>query len=190
MFLGRFSAEKGVHIALDVAWQVGVELRLGGKPHWQDDHYFRSEIEPRLLRPGVTWVGEAGFDVKLQLLGNALATLFPIEWEEPFGLVMIESMLCGTPVLSFPRGAASEVIDPGVTGWIVRDQDEMAWRLARLADGRAGFDRDRCRELAARRFGVDRMVEQYLAIYADAAGHPFFGRIPAGDPAVSTWPLS
>jgi glycosyltransferase involved in cell wall biosynthesis len=168
-FLGRFAKEKGVHAALDAATAAGVPLRLAGKPHWKDEPYFEAEVRPRLERPGMSWLGEADHPAKVQLLGGALATLFPIDWEEPFGLVMIESMLCGTPVLAFRRGSAAEVVDEGVTGWLVRDADEMAWQLARLRDQRAGFDRARCRAVAARRFSVARMADDYLALYQELA---------------------
>jgi glycosyltransferase involved in cell wall biosynthesis len=164
-FLGRFAREKGPHAAIDAALRAGVPIRLAGQPHWKDEAYYRSEVETRLRRKGVTWMGEASHEPKVSLLGGALATLFPIGWEEPFGLVMIESMLCGTPVIAFGRGAAPEIVDEGVTGWIVRDVDEMAARLTRLATEREPFDREACRAIAARRFSAERMVDDYLAIY-------------------------
>jgi len=177
-FLGRFAAEKGVHLALDAAHQAGVPLQLAGAPHWKDEGYHEREVRWRLERPGVRWVGEAGHDRKCALLGGACATLFPIEWEEPFGLVMIESMLCGTPVLSFARGSAPELVDPGVTGWLVADVDEMAWRLRRLATGEQRFDRLACRARAEHRFSVARMVDRYLEVYAAAMDRAALAALP------------
>src|SRR5262249_42282911 len=165
-FIGRFASEKGVHAALDAAHRAGVPIVLGGKPHWKDHDYFHAQVEKRLGRPGVRWVGEVGHERKCAILGSACATLVPIEWEEPFGLVMIESMLCGTPVLAFPRGSAPELIDAGVTGWLVRDVDEMAWRLRRIARGDERVDRRECRARAEHRFSVARMVDKNLGGYA------------------------
>jgi glycosyltransferase involved in cell wall biosynthesis len=171
-FIGRFAEEKGVHVAIDVAARAHHKLRLAGQPHWKDETYFQAEVRHRLQLPHVTWVGEAAHPAKVRLLGSALATLFPIDWEEPFGLVMIESMLCGTPVLSFARGSAPEVIEQDVTGWAVADEDEMIWRLRQLAAGRTRFDRARCRERAIHRFSVNTMVERYLQLYAASIGRP------------------
>jgi len=169
-FLGRFAREKGVHVALDVARAAGVPLRLGGAPHWRDEAYFAAEVAPRLeRRRAARWLGEVGHAPKVALLSGAVATLFPIDWEEPFGLVMVESMLAGTPVLAFPRGAAGEVVEDGVTGWLVPDAEAMADRLRWLHRG-GRFDRARCRRRAALRFGVGRMVDGYLAAYATALG--------------------
>jgi glycosyltransferase involved in cell wall biosynthesis len=173
VFLGRLAREKGPHVAIDVARAAGVPLVIAGRPHAGDESYFDVEVKPRLDPPAVRRVGEVDHGRKVPLLGGACATLFPIDWEEPFGLVMIESMLCGTPVVAFGRGSVPEVIDNGVTGWVCRDADEMAWRLRRL-DGSASFDRARCRARAVARFGRDRMVRDYLAVYERAlrATHP------------------
>jgi len=167
-FVGRFAQEKGVAHALDAARRARVPLRLAGRPHWKDEEYFRAEIEPRLRRHGMVWMGELSHAPKVALLGSSLATLFPIEWEEPFGLVMIESMLCGTPVISFARGSAAEVVDPGVTGWVVEDLDEMVWRLRELAARPWRFDRERCRARAVTRFSSAAMTDNYQALYAAA----------------------
>lgn len=167
-FLGRFALEKGPHAAIDVARAAGVPLRLAGLPHWKDELYFRTEVEPRLAQPGVEWLGELSIDPKVRLLGDAFVTLFPIAWEEPFGLVMIESMLCGTPVIALPRGAAPEVIDPGVTGWVVDDAAEMTALVRALHSGEIRVDREACRRRAAARFHRDRMVDDYLALYEES----------------------
>src|SRR5262249_14225932 len=145
--------------------RAGIAIRLAGRPHeGEGEAYHAREVAPRLRQPGVTWVGEATGARKHEHLGRARATLFPICWEEPFGLVMIESMFCGTPVISFARGSAPEVIDEGVTGFLVRDVDEMARAIARAAT----VDRARCRARAIERFGRDRMVREYLEVYRAA----------------------
>ncbi|MFZ5479547.1 MAG: glycosyltransferase family 4 protein [Myxococcota bacterium] len=165
-FLGRFAPEKGLHHAIDAARRADVPIRVAGRCHPPDERYFRAHVAPRVHLPGVELVGEVDHPRKVAFLGDARALLVPIEWEEPFGLVMLESMLCGTPVLAFPRGAAPELVEEGVTGWLVPDVDAMADRLARL--GREPFDRARCRRQAARRFGPGRMVRGYLAAYREA----------------------
>ena len=131
-FLGRFSACKGLHDAIDAARAAGIPLRAAGRPHAPDGDYFREQVQPRLAGPGVALLGEADHAAKLALLGGARALLFPIAWEEPFGLVMVEAMLCGAPVIAYPRGAAPELIDEGVTGFVVETVREMAAVLRRL----------------------------------------------------------
>lgn len=164
-FLGRFAPIKGVDIAIDAARRAGVPIRLGGRPHpGEGEEYHAREIVPRLAGPDVEWLGEARDDVKQRLLGRARATLFPIRWEEPFGLVMLESMLCGTPVIAFPRGAAREVVDEGVTGILVDDVEQMAAAIGRVAT----LDRAACRARAVERFGSARMVREYVEVYAAA----------------------
>jgi glycosyltransferase involved in cell wall biosynthesis len=179
-FLGRFARDKGPHAAIDASLRAGVPIRLAGQPHWKDEAYYRAEVETRLRKKGVTWMGEASHEPKVSMLGGAIATLFPIAWEEPFGLVRLESMLCGTPVIAFGRGAAGELVDQEITGWIVRDVDEMADRLGRVARARVRFDRARCRAHAIKRFSAERMTDDYLAVYTMAVNG-----IPAGTRAAS-----
>jgi glycosyltransferase involved in cell wall biosynthesis len=164
-FLGRLSREKGPHHALDAALAAGVPLKLAGRAHWHDEDYFANQVAPRLRRGRAQLVGELAGVAKARLLRAARALLFPIEWEEPFGLVMIESMLSGTPVLAFERGSVREVVDEGVTGFVCGDVEEMASHLRRLAGG--DFDRRRCAERARLRFGARRMVSEYVECYAE-----------------------
>jgi glycosyltransferase involved in cell wall biosynthesis len=163
-FVSRFSAVKAPHHAIDAARRAGVPIRLAGRPHPGDEVYYERELVPRLRQPGVTWEGEVGGEAKAALVGRARATLFPICWEEPFGIVMIESMLFGTPVVAFARGAAPEVIDDGITGLVVQDADEMAAAIPLVSR----YDRARCRAHAARRFGAARMVRDYVEVYERA----------------------
>lgn len=162
-FLGRFAAEKGPHMAIDAARRAGVPLRMGGGVHPPDRDYFDREVKGRLADPraGVDWLGELSFIPKVALLRGARALLFPIDWEEPFGIVMIESMLVGTPVIGFARGSVPEVVEEGVTGFIVRDEFEMAARIQQLD----GFDRVRCRERARDRWSSLRMAREHEALY-------------------------
>lgn len=162
-FLGRFAPEKGPHVAIDAARRAHVPLRMGGGVHPPDRDYFEREVKWRLGDPrrGVDWLGELSFIPKVALLRGARALLFPIDWEEPFGIVMIESMLVGTPVIGFPRGSVPEVVEEGVTGFIVRDEVEMAARIRRLDQ----FDRVRCRERARERWSSLRMAREHEALY-------------------------
>jgi glycosyltransferase involved in cell wall biosynthesis len=165
-FVGRLAPEKGPHIAIDVATRLGLPLRMGGKPHWENGDFFEQSIKPRLAGAHglVQWEGEVAFEPKLAMLRGARATLFPIAWEEPFGLVMIESMLVGTPVVAFTRGAAPEVVDDGVTGFLVKDREEMVDRVRRIGE----IDRVRCRARARERFNATRMARDYERVYASA----------------------
>lgn len=162
-FVGRFAPEKGPHIAIDVAVDAGIPLIMGGQPHWVNEQFMAREVQPRLERAAerVRWVGEVGFQAKVELLTGARATLFPAQWEEPFGLVMIESMLVGTPVVALARGAAPEVIDEGITGFLARDPAEMRARLADVSR----IDREACRQRARERFSSARMARDYERIY-------------------------
>lgn len=166
-FVGRFAEEKGPHLAIDAALAAGVLLRLGGRPHAPNERFFQHEMRPRLDRAGdrVNWEGEVAFEPKLALLGGARATLFPIAWEEPFGLVMIESMLVGTPVIAFARGSAPEIVEEGVTGFLVRDVSEMTARIAEVGS----IDRARCRRRARERWSALRMARDYERTYSSVA---------------------
>jgi len=185
VFIGRFAPVKAPHLAIDAAQLAGVPIRLAGNPHADEgEPYHTHEVVPRLSLPGVTWIGEVGGAAKNELLGRGVATLFPASWEEPFGLVMVESMLCGTPVIAFPRGAAREVIDEGVTGFLVRDVEEMAAAIPRAR----AIDRVRCRARASARFSAARMVRAYLRTYrAAVADGPGLGCSSRGGRRVTSF---
>ena len=136
-FLGRISPEKGIDRAIAIARAVGLPLRIAAKIDRVDEAYFRSEIEPLLQGPGVEYIGEIDDRHKSKFLGEACALLFPIAWPEPFGLAMIEAMACGTPVLAFRNGAVGEVIDEGVTGYVIDRMDEAVRALERVLAARS-----------------------------------------------------
>ena len=174
-FLGRFAKEKGPHVAIEAARRAGTLLRMGGGVHPVDVSFFESEVKPLLAKPdGVQWLGELSHIPKVSLLQGARAMLFPIDWEEPFGLVLIESMLVGTPVIAFPRGSVPEVIEEGVTGFIVRSAAEMADRIKSLD----GFDRARCRERALERWSSMRMAREHEMLYERLIARSTHGRAP------------
>ncbi len=161
-FLGRFSPEKAPHLAVQAARRAGVPLRLGGTAHEVAVDYYANVVAPELAAyPEAVCCGELGHAAKVELLTGARAMLFPIQWEEPFGLVMIESMLLGTPVIGFRYGSASEVIEDGVTGYLVDSPEEMAQCIARAGS----IDRARCRERARQRWCTQRMAKEYEALY-------------------------
>jgi glycosyltransferase involved in cell wall biosynthesis len=160
-FLGRISPEKRPDRAIRIARRAGIRLRIAAKVEACDRPYYESVIEPLLDGPGVEFIGEIGEREKQDFLGQASVLLFPIDWPEPFGVVMIEAMACGTPVLAFRCGSVAEVIEPGVNGWIVDGEDEAVAALAHLAK----LDRAACRRSFEARFTADRMARDYLALY-------------------------
>jgi glycosyltransferase involved in cell wall biosynthesis len=163
-FVGRISAEKRVDRAIAIAAGSGVPLRIAAKVDPSDRDYFRAEIEPLLRNPLVEYVGELGDAEKNDFIGNAAALLFPIDWPEPFGLAMIEALACGTPVIAWPHGSVREVLNDGVSGWIV-DDVASAIRAVRAINR---IDRRRCRAEFEARFTADRMATDYVAIYQRA----------------------
>lgn len=164
LFLGRFSPDKGAHRAVAVATELGLPLKLAGKMQEpQEQEYFREYVEPH-LRDGREYLGEVTHGEKVELLQDARATLFPIEWEEPFGLVMIESMACGTPVIATRHGAVPEVIEDGRNGIIVDNYRDMPAALARADE----LDPLECRRYVEESFSAERMVSDYVAAYEAA----------------------
>ncbi|HJV63580.1 MAG TPA: glycosyltransferase family 4 protein [Albitalea sp.] len=160
-FVGRLSPEKRVDRAIQIAIGCGVPLRIAAKVDAADRAYFESQVRPLLAHPLVDYVGEIEERDKNEFIGNARALLFPIDWPEPFGLVMIEAMACGTPVVGYPCGSVPEVLEHGVTGYIVNDQ-QQAIAAARRIDR---IDRRRCRQAFEQRFTATVMAERYLEVY-------------------------
>ena len=170
-FLGRISPEKCPDHAIEVAKRVGMPLRIAAKVDPADHAYFKKKIEPLLDHPLIEYVGEINDAEKNDFLGEAAALLCPYDWPEPFGLVLIEAMACGTPVLAYRQGSIPEIIDHGVTGYVCDNISEMTQAVA----GLSLIDRSRCREIFEKRFTVERMVKDYLALYermADASQKP------------------
>lgn len=160
LFLGRFHADKGAHVAIDVARAARRPLVLAGKLNEPAERaYFAEAVAPRLGK-GVEYVGEADASTKRELLAGAEALLFPVQWDEPFGLVMVEAMACGTPVLAFRRGSVPEIVTDGVNGFVVDSRDAMV----RAVDAVPLLNRRRCRD-EAERFDNARMVQGYEAAY-------------------------
>jgi glycosyltransferase involved in cell wall biosynthesis len=160
-FLGRVSPEKGLDQAIEIAKRVGIPLRIAAKMDRNDWRYFKETIEPLLNHPLIDYIGEIGDNDKNDFLGNARALLFPINWPEPFGLVMIESMACGTPVIAYPCGSVREVMTDGVSGFIVRNVDEAVGAVERIG----ALSRRRCREYFETRFSAPRMAREYVSLY-------------------------
>jgi glycosyltransferase involved in cell wall biosynthesis len=161
-FLGRITAEKGIEDAIEIAARVGMPLRIAAKIDEVDAAYHEESIKPLLTDGGdVEFIGEIDDEQKDEFLGNAAATLFPIDWPEPFGLVMIESAARGTPVLAFRSGSVPEVIEEGVTGLIVNDVDEAVAAMPRLLD----LSREQVRQGVEGRFGAERMARDYVDLY-------------------------
>lgn len=168
LFLGRMAPTKGVHRAIAVARAAGKQLLIAAKMWEPAEHrYFHEQVEP-LLGPDAAFLGQVGGRHKAALLAGAEALVNPIRWPEPFGLVMIEALAAGTPVVTFAEGSAPEIVDDGVTGFVCRDEQDM---VARLGDVRA-LDRARCRAAAEARFSTQRMVADHLALYRQLGNGP------------------
>ena len=160
-FLGRISPEKRIDWAIEIARRAGRELRVAAKIDKVDRAYFEDDIAQLFKLPHVNYVGEIDERQKQDLLGGAAAVLFPVDWPEPFGLVQIEAMACGTPVIALRRGSVPEIIDEGLTGFICDDIDEMVDAVRWLEV----FDRAQCRRVFEQRFSAARMAEDYLSVY-------------------------
>lgn len=160
-FLGRFSPEKGPQHAIAIAKQTGWHLKMAGKVDVVDSKFFEQEIAPHIDGQQIQYLGEINHAEKVELLGNAAITLFPITWQEPFGLVMIESMATGTPVIAMNLGSVSEVIAHGVSGFVCQSFDEMAAMIPAALE----LNRQTCREYIENKFSVIQMVDGYEAVY-------------------------
>ncbi|MEC4814080.1 MAG: glycosyltransferase family 4 protein [Scytonema sp. PMC 1069.18] len=160
-FLGRISPEKGPHLAIEIAKKSGWRLKMAGKVDIVDKEFFEREIKPQIDGKQIEYLGEADHFQKNELMGGAIATLFPITWREPFGLVMVESMAAGTPVIAINLGSASEVISHGLSGFVCSNIEECINSI----DKAAQLERHAVRQYVSQRFGVQQMTDGYEAVY-------------------------
>jgi glycosyltransferase involved in cell wall biosynthesis len=160
-FLGRISPEKGAHLAIEIAKQAGWRLKMAGKVDVVDVEYFEREIKPLIDGQQIEYLGEANHEQKNALMGGAVATLFPITWREPFGLVMVESMASGTPVIAMNLGSTREVIAHGKTGFLCNNVEECVSAISKVAE----LERSACREYVWNCFSVQNMTDGYEAVY-------------------------
>ena len=174
-FVGRISPEKRPDRAIAIARRAGIPLKMAAKVDRVDQPYFDECIRPLLNDPGVEFIGEIGEEQKSAFLGEALGLLFPIDWPEPFGLVMIEAMACGTPIVAYRCGSVPEVMTDGVTGYVVDDDEEAVRAVGRLD----GISRAQCRRAFERRFTVERMARNYVDAYRRVARRRLAGERPA-----------
>lgn len=166
LFLSRLSPEKGPKVAIEVARRSGRRLVIAGKVDPKDRQYFRREVEPLIDGKHITFVGEADGQLKRQLYREAACVIMPIQWDEPFGLVMPEAMACGTPIVVYNRGAASEIVEHGETGFVVDTLDEMVDAVGRVHTIDPAF----CRSRAEQRFDAPIMARRYVDIYHSIVG--------------------
>jgi glycosyltransferase involved in cell wall biosynthesis len=164
-FLGRIAPMKGTHIAIEVAKRAGIPLKIAGEVQPIYREYFESQIKPHVDGRNIDYLGKIGLETKNELLGNSLAMLFPIQWDEPFGLVMIEAMAMGTPVLAFAGGAVEEVVQNGVSGRICADIDDMAQQAKKIS---GTFSPIVLRQYVQSKFSVERMVAEYAVLYRNS----------------------
>lgn len=160
-FLGRMSPEKGPHQAIAVAKAAGWTLKMAGKVDATDVDFFEEQVKPLIDGEQIIYLGETSHEEKIQLLGNAALTLFPITWPEPFGLVMIESMCTGTPVLGMNMGAVPEVIKDGISGYVCQTLEEMI----EIIPEAISIDRSTCYQYALKHFSVETMIDEYINAY-------------------------
>jgi glycosyltransferase involved in cell wall biosynthesis len=166
-FLGRVSPEKGLERAIEIARRAGQRLRIAAKVDRTEENYWRTRIAPLVSDPLIEFIGEVNEEQKPALLGNATALLFPINWPEPFGLAMIEAMSCGTPVIAWPHGSVPEIVEHGVTGFIVNSIEEAVAALHEVGK----LDRAQVRRRFEERFSAARMAQEYLRVYRGLARH-------------------
>jgi len=181
VFIGRISPEKRVDRAIEIAIACGTKLRIAAKVDPADEAYFEREVRRLLDHPLVEFVGEIGEAAKGDFVGGARAMLFPIDWPEPFGIVMIEALACGTPVIAYACGSVSEVLEHGVSGYIVRNQDEAIDAARRVG----AIDRSRCRRTFEERFTAKHMASRYLEVYRELVRSPAppMARVRSRDPS-------
>ena len=162
-FIGRIAPIKGTHIAIDVAQRAGIPLKIAGEVQPAFREYFEKKIRPKIDGKLIEYVGPADLQAKNELLGNSMAMLFPIQWNEPFGLVMVEAMACGTPVLAMPGGSVSEIVAEGVSGHICRSVRQMTTCLQRLKINSATV-----RRYVEKNFSIQKMAREYVGVYTDS----------------------
>jgi glycosyltransferase involved in cell wall biosynthesis len=161
-FIGRIAPIKGTHTAIDVAQRTGIPLKIAGEVQPAYREYFERKIRPQIDGKLIEYIGPADLHAKNELLGNSMAMLFPIEWNEPFGLVMVEAMACGTPVLAMPGGSVPEVIKEGISGSICRSVRDLAKKVRTL-----NFEPAAVRRYAEENFSIEKMVNQYVDLYQE-----------------------
>jgi glycosyltransferase involved in cell wall biosynthesis len=167
-FLGRITPEKGPHLAIRWARAAGLPLRIAAKVPRGESRFFKEQIAPLVDGKAVAFIGEVDEGAKAEFLGRARALLFPIDWPEPFGLVMIEAMACGTPVIALPRGSVPEIVEDGVNGFLVESDAQAVEAIARLD----ALDRSRVRAAFEQRFSARRMAQDYVRCYRALAAEP------------------
>ena len=165
VFLGRLERCKGAHTAIQVAKITGRKLIIAGNisPLKEEQIYFEKEIQPEFDDDLITYIGVVDNQQKNNLLGSAAAMLLPVEWYEPFPIVLPEAYACGTPILAFPGGGVPEGIFEGITGYLSTSAEKMAEQVSLIP----GLNRKRCREIAIERYSDDKIAEDYLAIYSE-----------------------
>jgi glycosyltransferase involved in cell wall biosynthesis len=166
-FLGRISIEKRVDHAVEIARRTGMRLKIAAKIDPADRAYYESCVKPLIDNSVVEFIGEVGDREKQQFLGDAYALVFPIDWPEPFGLVMIEALACGTPILAYRRGSVPEILEDGVTGFVVENLEQAVEAVGKIGS----LSRKTCRRVFEERFTVERMARDYLAIYRRLVRH-------------------
>jgi glycosyltransferase involved in cell wall biosynthesis len=164
-FLGRVAPAKGTHLAIEIAKKAEIPLKIAGEIQPVYREYWEKVVRPQVDGKFIEYVGEIGLEGKNELLGNSLAMLFPIQWDEPFGLVMVESMACGTPVLALPGGSVAEVIEEGVSGHIGHSVDELVQHAKNLH-----FQAESVRAYAQKYFSSERMANDYISLYSEILG--------------------
>jgi glycosyltransferase involved in cell wall biosynthesis len=162
-FIGRIAPIKGTHLAIEVAKRTGIPLKMAGDVQPQFRDYFQAKIKPEIDGKFVEYIGPADLHAKNELLGHSMAMLFPIQWNEPFGLVMVEAMACGTPVLALPGGSVPEIVKNDVSGYVCRSIREMATRATDLH-----IDPRSVRQYVKENFSITRMVSEYADLYREA----------------------
>jgi len=165
-FLGRIAPVKGTHNAIEIAKRTGIPLKIAGEVQPRFKDYFEKRIKPHIDGTLIEYVGEADLAMKNELLGSSLGLLFPIEWDEPFGLIMVEAMACGAPVYALPGGSVAEIVKDGISGYICQSLDEMV----DCAKQASSFDFHRVRPYVLENFSLDRMVQSYSDLYAEILG--------------------